>query len=137
MRKAAAFWERCRLERAQPGHCSRCGRENDAGGADGKRGICGRCREYSRAYKARKLAERLESHTATPQVAGLLRRIHVLELRWQRFARILRAQYKAGYATGLQAERQRWSNMPRGWDSWSKPLDVTDVKQHFHRAQEG
>jgi hypothetical protein len=133
--KAIAFWANCRERRSQPGNCSRCGRPNDTVPIHaGKRSLCSRCREYVRQYKARRLAERLESgKTASPDVVALLRRVRCLELRQERFARILRAQYKAGYQVGQKAERKRWRNMPRDWDSFVQPVGIEEGKRQFHR----
>lgn len=134
--KARAFWARAAEQRHQPGACSRCGRPNDLPPQhQGKRGLCSRCREYLRQHKAKLLAQRLAAgETATPDVASLLRRVRCLELRQDRFARILRAQYKAGYQVGQAAERRRWRNMPREWDSFREGLSIEDKKQHFHRV---
>lgn len=134
--KALAFWARCATARRQPGHCSRCGRPNATPPAHaGRRGICAECRGKARQYKADRLARRLAAgQEQLPDVASLLRRVRCLELRQGRFGKILRTQYKAGYQAGTRAERQRWRDMPRDWQSWDSPLSIEDRKQHSHRV---
>jgi len=123
------------IARSQPGACSRCGRPNDRPPtARGARGLCSRCRAYlARRREARKLAAAQLDPDALFALE-LQRRIHVLESRLERFSKILRAQYKAGYLVGQRAERERWRNMPRDWDSWAQEIDITDKRQHFHRV---
>lgn len=135
--KAMAFWARMEVARHQPGACSRCGRPRDTTKVSrGSRGLCSLCR----AYGARKREERRQNRArdlGAQSAFGLelARRVAVLEARIERFSRILRAQYKAGYQVGQKAERARWRNMPRGWDSWNEPLDITDRRLMSHSVE--
>jgi len=133
--KARAFWARVKAERNQPGACSRCGRPNDLPPTQrGARGLCSRCRAYLARRRAARDAQRARDLTEQTEAGrALARRVAVLELRVERFAKILRAQYKAGYQVGMNAERRRWRDMPRDWDSWRQEVGVEEGKKHFHR----
>ncbi len=93
------------------------------------------CRKYGAKKRQQRREKRAREMSAQSGFGlELARRVALLESRLDRFVRILRAQYIAGYQVGQKAERQRWRNMPRDWDARAQPLDIEDKKLHFHRV---
>lgn len=139
--RSLSFLAALAAQRRTPGNCSRCGRPNPKPAQKGAvHGRCPACRQYQRAWKARRKPER--EFLAVKTVIVDPRQFYQFEERVRRLELIIRdmrnfggMRYRQGFAAGQYKERCRWRDMARPHTAWKDPIGIESARQQTHKME--